>query len=659
MKGKSKAKSGYFRVKDGRHRGSAHAGWERRAGETKYTRKQAQESICKAGTCILKDHADHTQPPSTIMQLRPRGTCNQTESTCIPDNEKNTYRLFHMGKLCEMFNSAYHQHHLESPNCPANLQFDYQAEQQKGVCWVESLKCGYCKYHGPSTKIYEEVDTGKRGPKPAKPNLSVWVALLDNPIMGTGLQEIFHALNCPAPSSNCLQQNANKVGPMIVNMVQEDLRRERAHLKDLIENCGFPRETPIPAEGDGRYNNPLYWSRDRNPFQPATQATYTISENITNEKKIIGCVTRNKLCKRKLQEAQCPEHPGQCTANLKQQDPIGKEDMATEEICREFLSDQEPTLISHFTTDGDSAAFKGVERAMAKSGQVVESLRDTRHLAQSQKKAVDNAKFSEGMFPGRTAAQRQAIKRKFSVDFMKRCTAEYDVAVKKFRGDTEKLVNSLSYAADAIVQCYSGRCGKTCEEHSLVCGGKPEKHWAKDHLPTYARTLNLTEDDEDTLRQLINFRFSRTTLTGTRYGTNTQKSEGLHRGYSKSNPKNVTCSRNFEPQIFSSIHRMNHGPGKSTTLKCAALGSSIPEGTRLTRQLQRKQTLYENSKQRKKSKAYRTRRQVLIKEKFDLYFQKETDTQTGYMKGMSDPPLPQCSRRKLSNQEHSYSKPKK
>jgi hypothetical protein len=39
-----------------------------------------------------------------------------------------------------------------------------------------------------------------------------------------------------------------------------------------------------------------------------------------------------------------------CTANLKLQDPIGKEDQTTEEICREFLNDR----------DGDSAAFLGM-----------------------------------------------------------------------------------------------------------------------------------------------------------------------------------------------------------------------------------------------------------------------------------------------------------
>ena len=53
----------------------------------------------------------------------------------------------------------------------------------------------------------------------------------------------------------------------------------------------------------------------------------------------------------------------------------------------------------------------------------MEAPRDTRHLAQSQKKAADNAKFSVLFYPDRTAADRQATKRKFSGDFMKRCTA--------------------------------------------------------------------------------------------------------------------------------------------------------------------------------------------------------------------------------------------
>ena len=88
------------------------------------------------------------------------------------------------------------------------------------------------------------------------------------------------------------------------------------HYMTYMEGDGYPRDTPTPVEGDGRYNNPLYWSRDRNPFQPATQAAHTSSENITQDKKIIGCSPRNKLCSKRNRGEHCTEHPGVCAATL-------------------------------------------------------------------------------------------------------------------------------------------------------------------------------------------------------------------------------------------------------------------------------------------------------------------------------------------------------
>ena len=91
-----------------------------------------------------------------------------------------------------------------------------------------------------------------------------------------------------------------------------------------MEGDGYPRDTPTLVEGDDRYNNPLYWSRDRNPFQPATQTSYTISENVTEDKKIIGCTTRNKLCSKRNRGENCTEHPGECAAALPYQNPKGR-----------------------------------------------------------------------------------------------------------------------------------------------------------------------------------------------------------------------------------------------------------------------------------------------------------------------------------------------
>lgn len=67
--------------------------------------------------------------------------------------------------------------------------------------------------------------------KTAKPNIGLWVALVDNPIMGTTLQEIFMAVNCPAPSYTGLHYSASKVGPHIVNMVREECREKELSLR--------------------------------------------------------------------------------------------------------------------------------------------------------------------------------------------------------------------------------------------------------------------------------------------------------------------------------------------------------------------------------------------------------------------------------------------
>ena len=198
--------------------------------KSKYIRGKALKKVSKAGAYILRDHV---KSEGTTMQLRPRVNSTQPELTTTNDNESNSYRFFHVGKMCDLFNLAYHQHSLTSPNCPTRLEFDFTREQQMGVCWTESLKCTYCHFRSQKTKLYEEANTGKREKKPAKPNLALWTDLLDNPIMSTGLQEIFHALNFPAPSTNGLQRNANKVGLMIVQMVRDDLRRERTLLRDM------------------------------------------------------------------------------------------------------------------------------------------------------------------------------------------------------------------------------------------------------------------------------------------------------------------------------------------------------------------------------------------------------------------------------------------
>lgn len=52
--------------------------------------------------------------------------------------------------------------------------------------------------------------------------------------------------------------------------------------------------------------------------------------------------------------------------------PSGREDLTTDEICQDFLSDPEPTYIGQITTDGDSAAYRGVQKAIGEHEKTVE-----------------------------------------------------------------------------------------------------------------------------------------------------------------------------------------------------------------------------------------------------------------------------------------------
>lgn len=87
----------------------------------------------------------------------------------------------------------------------------------------------------------------------------------------------------------------------IVNMGMEDLLRKRTHLKGVLENHWFPCHIPIPVEEDGRYNNPMYWSRNRTE---------------THEKKNEGKALKNMLCHNRVMGKAYLDHPGKCTPTL-------------------------------------------------------------------------------------------------------------------------------------------------------------------------------------------------------------------------------------------------------------------------------------------------------------------------------------------------------
>ena len=403
--------------------------------------------------------------------------------------EKDTYRFIHAGKTCELFTQAFHEHSKQFPDCNCNFEFDWDREEKWGVCWKEAIVCTLCEYKSDLKALYKEVNTGKRGRKPAAPNMALQAALQDERCGNSAIRKILVTMNTGAPSESSMTKMSNTVGDMITKMTLKNLENLRMKLREEAERRQPGQNPGIPAEADGQYNIPLWSAPDRTPRQPATQATLTFCENFTEKKKIIGVTTENKLCKRgqyyqsKGENMQCPNHPGECSQTLSPEMPIGDEERRSHKLMTDILQSDQPINVHRLTTDSDSHCYRGVRRAMSTVGVDVEHQKDPGHLSRSQRKAIIKMNFTAKVFPGNTKANRSHYQKRFSIDLSKRCAAEHKSATRKYKGDADKLCKALQNTPLAIMDCYSGKCGDTCKQFSFVCKGTASNHWQRDYIP--------------------------------------------------------------------------------------------------------------------------------------------------------------------------------
>lgn len=75
---------------------------------------------------------DHAKSECTPMQLGLLGTLTKTKHTHNTDDESNSYRVFHGGKICDLINLANHQHLLTSLTSKHTPGVDYTKEHRLG-----------------------------------------------------------------------------------------------------------------------------------------------------------------------------------------------------------------------------------------------------------------------------------------------------------------------------------------------------------------------------------------------------------------------------------------------------------------------------------------------------------------------------------------------
>ena len=113
--------------------------------------------------------------------------------------EADAYRLVHMGKLEDMMNKGRSEHASAYPRCKGRLIFNFPAEEQRGVCTRQQLKCNTCNYKSNKHNLYTETDTDThthRGRRSAQPNITLHVGLTKLPISTT---RTLHCVTSPRP----------------------------------------------------------------------------------------------------------------------------------------------------------------------------------------------------------------------------------------------------------------------------------------------------------------------------------------------------------------------------------------------------------------------------------------------------------------------------
>lgn len=521
-----------------------------------------------------------------------------------------------------MWNTVFHEHKHQYPLCKGFLSWDLQAEQQWGWAWRERAVCSECPYTSVLFNLYEEEERNERGRKSAKINIGLQIGLSHTPISTASFQKLCLSCNIPSPSTSGMQQTANKVAVKIEETCSEDLAHQR-HLLKEVNTLRGDKPNVINIQADCVYNNALYSGIGKTPFRPATQCAYTVAENITYKHQIISAVAMNKLCsntgKHKL-STKAGTHPGNCSSNLNMEEDIGNEERWAKQSLISLKQDD--LEVKEITTDPDSSAYRAAESLYTAgiTNTEPEHFLDTRHVSENHRKFIKNLKPLQNLMPARLQCEKKKLKDRFANDFSKRCQAEYEKAF-AISVDLQSMKRNLSFASDAIVDCYFGD-HDNCKQYSYVCSNsKHDKTWLEksSFLANDFRINEKTTETESLLRQCVQYRLGPSMLSKTPKNANTQKVEGTNRAIRTTVAKNVTYRRNYVSRIHTAIHNVNHGPGESITKFCKALGCPIIPGTRVARGLKNIQTRNEQHKSYKKCKQYKEARCRRRHEMFKLY----------------------------------------
>ena len=199
-----------------------------------------------AGLIEIPDAEGHSGEAKMLRPRRDDHDDGDLTSTYLRgEDTREEMRLYDKGQMERKYNECIEQHSVTERGECVTPKFTVGKEIKVGLCWQCCLRCMKCGHTSNMYKLYHEVETGKRGRKPAAPNIGLQDGLQECTTGIVKSRVIFASMNVPSPCISAMHKTANKVGDTTSTMTLADLAKKREDVKRINRLRDLPEDAPI------------------------------------------------------------------------------------------------------------------------------------------------------------------------------------------------------------------------------------------------------------------------------------------------------------------------------------------------------------------------------------------------------------------------------
>ena len=102
---------------------------------------------------------------------------------------------------CKLFTDACHGNSEQFPDCIRTFEFNHTKDEQRTLCWRESVVCKLCDFKTEMVPLYKEIMTEKRGRKAGAPNIGLQIVFVESRLAdsSTYVYQIVHGVSYSEP----------------------------------------------------------------------------------------------------------------------------------------------------------------------------------------------------------------------------------------------------------------------------------------------------------------------------------------------------------------------------------------------------------------------------------------------------------------------------